>query len=178
MTAENETLLKLLMSEGDKEAFAIIFQTYYAKAFSFIKSMLGSSQIAEDLAQDVFVKLWNARERLPEIRSLDKYLFTMCKYAALDYLKSSPGRTISLDDAENGKLVDFSEISDPDVFTDEKRERVRSAVAKMPQKRRSIFVMSRFLGISNENIAKKMGISKKTVENQLSLAAKELKKVI
>lgn len=170
--------LKYLIAKSDKSAFAVVFREYYSKVFSFVMSIVKDESQAKDLAQEVFIKLWEKRRNLETVQSLDDYLFIMTRNMCFDYLRKAYRRKkISLDALDS---VLFAHITtDPQKSQDAKSdlEQVRKVVFTMPQKRRDIYLMSRFDGYSNEDIAEIMGISKKTVENQLYLAAGKIKKI-
>lgn len=169
--------LKCLIAKSDKGAFAVVFREYYGKVFRFILSIVKEENQAKDLAQEVFIKLWEKRKRLETVQSLDDYLFIMSRNMCFDYLRRAYRRKrVSLDVLDQ---VLMNHISlDPQKSQDAKSdlEHVRKVVFAMPQKRRDIYLLSRFDGYSNEDIADMMGISKKTVENQLYIAGNFVKK--
>lgn len=176
MTDSHEQYILLRLAKGDKEAFAAVFDKYYGKVFTFVRSMVRQRAVAEDITQDLFVKLWEKRRRLSRISSLDDYLFIAARNRVIDYFRSASHKkntalsedlllTLASHEAE-ARLDNKSDVS-----------AVRNATRNLPPKRRDIFVMSRFDGLTNDEIAKIMGITRKTVENQLSLADKQIKKL-
>lgn len=161
------------LSKGEREAFEAVFRKYYGKVFNFISSII-KSPYAEDISQDLFVRLWEKRESLASVRSLDSYIYIMSRNAALDYVRKHRPADLPGDIAEME-----SDFSQEDMyFAAEKELAIRLAVAAMPDKRRRIFEMSRYEGKSNSEIAAALNISKKTVENQISLALAQLKKLV
>ena len=173
MTEENK-YLQARLSRGDAEAFAVIFNKYYGKVVRFVTSVVKDSAAAQDIAQDVFVKLWSGRSALEKLRSLDDWLFILSRNAALDSLKSPRSRQAPLSD--DGNEIP-SEETGADVLADIniRQEEIRTFVSGMPARRREIFSLSRYQGLSNDEIAEKMGVSKKTVENQLYLACRAIR---
>lgn len=161
------------VSEGDKDAFRELFQEYYGKTNSFLLNFLHDEAICEDLTQEIFVKVWMMRHILPEVRSFNSYLYRMSKNAALNYLRSAY-REIHGD----GFDVADDVLLEDALSAKQKLKIVGSAISSMPKKRRSIFIMSRILGLPNDKIAERMNVSKKTVENHINLAGKELRKVM
>lgn len=177
MTDDNEKYIKSRVAKGDKEAFSLLFKKYYGKVFRFILSMVRQKAVAEDLSQDIFVKLWAGRRKLSAISSIDNYLFVMARNRTLDYIRAASRRKENVDISEEMLLSiashDFSKhVDDRSVI-----ELVRLAVGDLPPKRRDIFMMSRFDGLTNDEIASLMGVTRKTVENQLTLAGSQIKKV-
>lgn len=169
---EEKNILKRI-SEGDKNAFQELFREYYGKTSSFLMNFLHDEAVCQDLTQEIFVKVWTMRHILPEVRSFNSYLYRMAKNAALNYLRGAY-REIQGDrfDVEDDVLLEDA------LTAKQKLEIVGNAISSMPKKRRSIFIMSRIFGLSNDRIAEQMKISKKTVENHINLAGKELRKVM
>lgn len=167
----NEKVLLQRMTEGDTAAFRQLFDEYYPKVRVFFSRFGLSGEDAKDLAQNIFVKLWTMRSALAEVRSFGAYLFRMCRNAALDYGRKHRVRV----DIEE----DYSETYplDEEYFARETRSRMENRIAAMPEKRRRVVTLSRLEGMSNDEIALALGISKKTVENHLNAALRELRKI-
>lgn len=173
MSPNNEQNLIRQLSEGDQTAFRTLFETYYPRVRTFIACIVKEESTAEDIAQELFVKIWERREIFQrEIASFGGYLYRMARNAALNSIR----RTANLDLSD----VRFSE-SVPDASFEEEyyaREKelfIKLVVCRMPEQRRRIFEMSRYLGMDNQSIADALNLSKKTVENHLTLALKELR---
>ena len=172
MTLENEKLLGRIAA-GDNEAFKTLFGIFYPKVKVFLVKFLKDEVVAEDISQDIFVKIWSYRETLPDIRSFNTYIYRMTRNAALNHIRG------------NRRQIDISGISildDKDIeaeyYTKEKELLISLTVEQMPPQRQRIFKMSREQGLSNEEIAIRLGITKKTVENNITIALKELREVI
>lgn len=176
MDKDREILLKELAANNDSQAFSLIFTEFYGKVLSFTLFYAKDAVTSEDIALEVFVKLWKMRSRLPEIQDLDSYLFSMSRNAVLDwYRKSSRYDTISLESISEGD-AGWTSIEGK-IVAGQELDRIRQAVSKFPGRRREIFMMSRFMGLDNEEIARRLGISRKTVENQINLANREIRKI-
>lgn len=173
----DERYLKTRIAKGDKTAFAIVFREYYGKVFRFIVSMVKDKYSAEDIAQDVFMRLWKRRSHLESIKSLDDYLFIISRNSVVDHFrKAAKRKQLSIEEMDS---ILMSRISlDPDRALDARSEmeNVLQAMLNLPAKRRDIYMMSRIDGMSNDEIAAFMGISRKTVENQIYLAGDYLRK--
>lgn len=172
----NEKVILVKVSEGDENAFRDLFCYYYPKAKTFLEQMISSSDDAKDIAQNIFVKIWLQRSVLSDVKSFGAYLYTIARNAAIDY-----GRTkkikIPLEDMDSGLEIGKWH-SESEYFAKEIQIRIASAIAKQPEKRRQVFIMSRMEGKSNGEIAQLLGISKRTVENHLNLVLKELRKIV
>ena len=168
---EEENILKRV-SEGDMSAFQDLYYEYYGKTKSFLTGFLRDPIVCEDLTQEIFVKVWTMRHILPEVRSLNSYLYRMSKNVALNYLRSAAREVHGMADIEDDRILEDA------ISAKQKLKIVGSVISNMPLKRRSIFLMSRIFGIPNDQIAEQMNVSKKTVENHINLAGKELRRAM
>lgn len=171
----DEKYLLKRMSVGDREAFSIIFRMYYGKMLRFISLLIGDESAAKDLSQDIFLRLWNNR-RTVTIRSLEDYLFVASRNACRDYLKAAGRASVPLGEIGASHT---SCLASPDEQLDASllNERIMKVLDKMPARRKEVFLLSRLNGKSNEQIAKQLGISKKTVENHISSVLGILRKI-
>lgn len=168
---ETECLIRIADDDGD--AFGVLFRRYYPKAVIFLSAITGDESASEDIAQDIFLKIWLSRKALPEIRNFGAWLYVMCRNAALMQLRKKKPST-SADDLEiviDGFIEERCESS-------LRLESIRRIVDKMPSRRKEIYILSREQGLSNSEIAERLGIEKKTVENHLNLALKEIRDIL
>lgn len=159
---------------GNREAFNVIFRRYYGKVNCFIKSIIKDDNASEDLSQDIFIKLWTCRSSMKNIHSLNSFIYVMSRNSAIDYIRTSKDFVL----LEKISDIYTNTETEENFFATEKELLIRLVVSQMPAKRRLIFEMSRYKGMTNEEIAHSFGISKKTVENHISSALKELRHVI
>jgi RNA polymerase sigma-70 factor (ECF subfamily) len=171
---ENEKDILSKIATNDETAFKQVFEYYYPKVKTFLEQFISDADEAMDLAQNIFIKIWLQRSNLTEIRSFGAFLYTMTRNAAIDY-----GRThkikIPLTEVELKGKDDYE--TESEFYAKEVEAQVAHMIRKMPQKRRRVFIMSRLEGRSYTEIAYIMNISKKTVENHINLALKELRKI-
>ena len=144
---------------------------YYPKVVAFIREIVKDTKAAEDTAQDIFAKSWLIRLSRSGIHNCGSYLYVVSRNAALHYLKKSCP-SVRIDEIDF--IVDSS--IDEKIQADEKESAIRKAVSEMSDRRREVFIKSRWEGKSNEEIAQEMRITKKTVENTLDAALKEIRK--
>lgn len=161
------------IASGDNEAFKTLFEIFFPKVKVFLVKFLKDDKAAEDIAQDIFVKIWSMRQALPEIKSFNTYLYRMTRNAALNYLRD---KKVALEISELS-IQDDKDI-EQEYYRKEKELLIRLVVDQMPPQRRKVFTMSRYMGMTNDQIAKSLGISKHTVENHLSLSLKELRDLL
>ena len=167
--------MKVEKLKADRKDFERIFRLYYGKVRNFISILVHSESDAEDIAQEVFIRLWEKKVPIRDIRSLDSYLYILSRNAALDHIRKDRNFSEPVVLAviiSSGVEPDDAFLAMVLLFL------IRMFVSTLPEKRRRIFEMSRYDGISNEDIAKSLGISRKTVENQIHLSLSELKKML
>lgn len=174
MEIEKETIL--LMSKGDKKAYETMFRRFYPKVHRFVAMLLKNEDDADDVSQLIFLKVWNKREKFADIQDFDSYLFILAKYTVINYISSKHIIPIDIDSLPD-RYANESSPHD-DVVVKDTQLLIDMVVESMPQQRQMIYRMSREQHLKNEEIAQRLGIQKKTVENHLNLALKEIKKAL
>ena len=176
MKFEEQNLMQQLITQGNSQAFRKLFDIYYDKIFAFTFGFLKSRDDANDLTQEVFIKIWRRRERLAEVRNLDTYIFVITKNTIYDFFETRYSK-ISIDSVSD---VDLVNDANPIDFLVEKelQENIEKVLQRMPTQRRRIFRMSREEGLTNNEIAERLNLSTKAIEYHLSLALKELRKTV
>lgn len=169
----NERQILLKVSEGDEQAFSELFSYYYPKVVTFIREIINDTKASEDTAQDIFTKIWLIRLSVNGIRNFGSYLYVASRNSALLYLKKKRP-SVKIDDIDF--IVDAA--VEEKISAEEKEAAVMEAVANMPERRKAVFIKSRWEGKSNDEIASEMGITKKTVENMLNAALKEIRRIL
>lgn len=169
----NDILLLRQIREGNEEAFKSLFETYFTPLCRFIYLYLEDSDVAEELAMDIFIYLWENRENFQIQLSLKAYLFQAARNKCLNELRKKK-ETVSLDDAEVTSInTDVSSLE-----TEELYRLIHEAILALPEKCREVFVLSRQESLTNQEIAQKLNISVKTVEGQITTALKKIKKFL
>lgn len=176
MDKEFEIQCLAKLSLDDHKAFKNLFLFYYPKVKYFITRLIKSEIEAEDLAQDIFEKIWLARKDLSAIESFRSYLYRMAINTVLNFLKKKKHQKVYLDYLLRNK--DNQIVTEEAIFAREIELLILLAVNNMPVQRRKVFEMSRYQGVKNIEIAKLINISKRTVEVHISLALKEIRKII
>lgn len=149
------------------QKFEGFFLDYYPRVKGFINGLLQDAEEAEDLSQDIFMSLWQNRGNLKQIDSLDAYLFRIARNAVFRYIERSllfknyQSRQLSDDNSDLYEIESELNAKELELI-------IAIAVERMPSQRRKIYQMSREQGLSNENIARELNISKRTVENHLT----------
>lgn len=169
-----ETLTAL--RDGDHQAFTIIFHAYFDKVRRFIDVLLKSPDTAEEIAQDVFVNIWQMHHKVNPDKSFNSYIYTMARNAVFNYVKH---------EKVTGKYQRFAMHSDDctpngeDILVAKELDLlIDIVVARMPKQRRRIFEYFQYSGMSKEDIAREMSITTSAVNKQLRLALSDIRDVV
>ena len=166
--------------DGNQSTFEELFRQFYfpmrAFAFRFVRSMV----VAEDIVQDVFLKLWATHTQIGNIQSLKAWLFTSVHHQSANYLKH---KILEEKYAQNilgndtaGQPHDLS-VADNDVmFSQEMVQLIKNTVKILPEQTKRIFLLSRQYHLKNKDIAEFLNISIKTVEKHITIALLRLRK--
>lgn len=161
---------------GDRKAFEGIFLTYSDRIIRFIASIVKSESDAEDLAQSIFVKLWENRETFNPTVSLNSYMYATARNAALNFIKSRKlHETIIQQTTEQGGHQ--LHATENRIKTDELIAIIDARVGAMSPQHGTIYRLSQQEAMSPTQIAGQLNLSEKTVRNQLVLIFKDLRAV-
>ena len=162
------------LKQGSSKAFDSIYQMYSKRLYAYSLQFTKSPEEAEEIVQDVFIRLWNNRERIKQEETLRSLLFIMAKHHLINAYRSKVNswvyedyigyvNTLSVDNAHhrleyNEFMVQFEE-----------------AMQTLPSTQQKVIRLSRLQQLSNKEIAEKLSLSEQTVKNQISLGIKALK---
>lgn len=164
------------LRQGNHKAFELVFVTYFNKIKCFINSYIKSEDDAEELAEELFVNLWYNRLSIDPSRSFHSFIHTIARNSSINYLKH---QTVHASYLNNTSAADHkSYSSEDDLIAQETALLIEMAIEKMPNQRKQIYQLSRKEGLSNEEIAARLNLSKSNVESHLSLALKDIRKAI
>ncbi len=170
-----ERILVERMQQGDTTAFELLFKYYYPGLVVFASNIVINKDEAEELVQDFFVRLWENRHSLKSDNPLKNYLFTSVKNRSINFLKSVQVKRNVIEELK--RQMESEMRYNPDIYTDtELQQKLKLAFTKLPPRTAEIFTLSRFKGLSNDEIALALELSKRTVETQISNALKILRK--
>lgn len=173
---QEEQLLAAL-KRGDEKAFALIYNAYVGKSFNFVYSIVKDRETAKDIVQDTFIKVYLKRDTISKVSSFNSYLFTMLKNAVLDFFDSELVKSRYMSQFKVS-TDSFTDVVNESLDTNELKQRIEASLSRMPKQRQHIFRLSRFNGVPNHEIARMFGISKRTVENHISNAIRDIRKDI
>jgi len=172
---QEEQFIIQRMIEGDKRAFKYFFDKYYRELCNFVNIYLKDEMLAEEVVQDIFVYFWENKRKIKIHSSVKAYLFGASKYKSLNVLRSQKDNLVWFDAIEASESY-IDEIPMEQFFgIEEFRQILNDAILQLPEKCREIFLLSKKQELSNKQIAEQLGVSVKTVENQMTIALKKLR---
>lgn len=174
--AMNDSELNILvtkMKAGDRESFNKIFRRSYKPLVRFCYRFVADEDVAAEIVQDLFVKLWTNREKLNISTSFDSYMMTAVRNAAYTYIN----KVRAHNEAHQMMVMQETDETDPSeqLQSNDLEASYRKILSEMPEKRREVFTASRFEGLKYAEIAEKLNISQKTVEAHMMAAIKQLR---
>jgi RNA polymerase sigma-70 factor (family 1) len=162
---------------GDEDAFAMIFHEYNARLFPTVLKMVKSQTEAEEIIQNVFLRVWLKRDQLPEIEKPGAWLFRIASNLALSFLRDKATYWRHAAVAAPASEED-DEILQLSLDAKELRHLIAEAAGALPEARRQIFTLSRFEGLSRPEIAQQLGLAESTVKNQLTSSLRFIQEYI
>jgi RNA polymerase sigma-70 factor (family 1) len=171
-------LLQKQIAKGDQRSFEDIYRLFFIRLFNFALLYVHKKEIAEEVVNDVMMKVWNKRETLPGILNLETYLFVAVRNQSLNYQSQYSNLHVALE-PENGR-GEIINLNDPEKELEWKEihHRLNQAIDELPGQCRTVFKLIKEEGFKYKQVAEILNISPRTVETQLFRAIKKLDKVI
>ncbi len=171
---KQDTLIEKIRA-GDTHALRVLYDTYFLRVVNFAYKLVQNKDDACEIAQDVFIKIWDIREGLDEHKSVSGLIFRMTKFKSIDLLRKAEKRvnTVQIEPSDNFFVT--NQTADQSLFTKELELAYRKTLSQLPARRKQIFLMSREDNLTYKQIAAKLGISSKTVEAQIRLALHQIR---
>ena len=179
VSLSDEELLKLIQRD-ENNAFRFLFVKYYSRLYSYAFRYVSNEDIAKDIMQEVFITFWEKRNALKST-SISSLLFCMVRNACINYLKHKAlVENLSIeylyekDGEERLYITDFALSADEQTLYEELKVQINNAIAILPDRAREVFLLSRFKGLKNREIAEKLNISTTAVEKHISNSLKKI----
>ncbi len=167
------TLLNLIKA-GDLDSFNILFERYWEKLFATVFSICPDTEVCSEIVHDIFLNLWLRREKL-QIEYFQGYITASARYQIYRHLKNIKRKSIEYrEDLDFGNLVAVND-GESNIRYRELEKKVEEELEELPSRCREIFTLSRMQQLTNDEIAARLDISKRTVENQLTYALRHLR---
>ena len=175
----NNELFLSLLEKGGKHAFETLFRLYYSKLVHIARGYLVYQEEAENIVQNVFLKIWENKECLGEVSNINSYFYTMTKNLCLDQLKHEKVKRNYLDNSYRIKSeIQYKFIQDEAaslLLENELEEKIVQSMELLPEKCKNIFKKSRLEGLKHSEIAAELGVSHRTVDNHIANALRHMR---
>ncbi|WEK37139.1 MAG: RNA polymerase sigma-70 factor [Candidatus Pseudobacter hemicellulosilyticus] len=179
-TADNALpLLVQQVSAGSQQAFRQLYHYFYQRLYHFAFSLIRTREHAEEIVEDVFIKLWHQRAGITAIGNLKVYLYTATRNTALNYLERR---------ARENSLLSFGEVDislaepgySPEqlLITAEIYGKIRQAVEQLPPRCKLVFKLVREDGLKYKEVAEVLGISINTIDAQMAIAVQRIAEAV
>jgi RNA polymerase sigma-70 factor (ECF subfamily) len=180
MALERDAQLMLRVKEGDDASFAALLERYRAPVIHFVYRMVQNQHIAEELAQDVFLRVYRARKGYEPNAKFTTWLFRIATHIALNAIRDGRGErgTESLDDqeAKASELPDRRRTIEQVMVEYDRLAEVRRAVQALPAKQRAAVLMHKYQELDYAQIARALGCSESAVKSLLFRAYESLRR--
>ena len=163
------------MAQGDEIAFGRIFYYYTGLLQPFILSMTRSQPAVEEIIQELFLHLWLHREKLEEVENYRAYIFTASNNRVYTWMKKR-AREWRLEQEAGSRIITTSQTTEEIIDWKESRALIEKAVELLPPQKKLIYRLSRDQGLSHDQIAERLGLSKNTVKNHIVEALRLIRK--
>ncbi|MEQ9286858.1 MAG: RNA polymerase sigma-70 factor [Cyclobacteriaceae bacterium] len=175
MIFDKQDILIEKIRAGDTKALRQLYDAYFLRVVNFAYKLLHNKEDACEVAQDVFVKIWDIRKGLDEHKSVSGLIFRITKFKSIDLLRKAENRVGILGIEPSNNFFVNEQTAEQGLFAKELEEEYERALEGLPDKRRRIFRMSREDNLTYKQIADKLDISPKTVEAQIRLALQQIR---
>ncbi|MBS1663037.1 MAG: RNA polymerase sigma-70 factor [Bacteroidetes bacterium] len=152
------------IAQGDEQAFRKLFDGYRERLYAFAWQLCHSAVDAEEVVQDIFLKLWEQRERLADVSSPGSYIYAMTRNRTLDLLTKIARNEQMIRQVWNNMKRSENEAEEL-LHAQESRKLIEAALSQLSEKKQTVFRLSRQEGLSHQEIASRMNLSVQTVKN-------------
>lgn len=165
-TLYNEKDLLTLASQANEAAFTSLFHIHRHKLYGFVRRLTESDMLAEDIVQDVFMKLWSDHTSLCNIENFSSYLFKMSRNHVINHFKRMAHETLIMAEIYGQKPAGYNETQDI-IAVKEVEKILAQILEKLPPQQKAVYHLSREEGKSHDEIADLLKISSNTVKNHI-----------
>lgn len=175
--SHNEKMLLALIAQGDENAFRQLYDQYFSRLSSYVFKLCKSTYITEDVLQEVFIKLWTSRSVLSQVEIPEAFILSIAKNTTVDWLRKLSKRTSLIADLKN-QVQEYNNDAECKMDLDSLQSLIASAVSQLSREKQKVFHLSKIRGLSHDEIAHELHLSKSTVKNHISETIKYIKKNI
>ncbi len=167
--SKENRLLIIQLKNGEEQAFTSLIDLFHRNLCVYANSLLNDTSLAEDIVQNVFIKVWEKRKNLKEEYSIKKFLYKSVYNEFIDYYRKHKHVIISIEQKHINLLTHMLDDNTNDT-TEDLIKNVKLEIKQLPPKYKHTFLLSKKEGLSNNEISEYLGISIKTVESHITKA--------
>jgi RNA polymerase sigma-70 factor (ECF subfamily) len=171
----NEITVLSRLIAGDLKAFEQVYHYYFSRCLHFVYGYLPSIEDAEEVVQDVFIKLWEKHEQLDSEKGLSGFLFVIARNLVIDRMRRYAAMEKHQLEMKTNSIISLNSSTEQQMNFYELKEILDRLIDELPTKRRMVFKLNREKGMTYKEIADLLNISQGTVEKQMSAALQVLK---
>jgi RNA polymerase sigma-70 factor (ECF subfamily) len=176
-TTYNETQLLEQVAGGDERAFRKVFDEHWQNIYGVALMLTKNADLAEDMVQEIFLKIWMKREQLPTIDNFKAFLFVVARNHVFSELRKKSNEIPFTE-----QLIEYFQETrnnpEKQLLQKESFAMVQQAVDSLPQQQRMVYQLSRDGGLTRDEIADKLGISPNTVRNHMAKAMETIRQYL
>jgi RNA polymerase sigma-70 factor (ECF subfamily) len=173
------SMLLQQIAAGDQAAFKSVYAAFYKRLYQFALAIVKTREAAEEIVEDVFIRIWQKRAELSSVRNLRVYLYTATKNTALNYLSKKARESIAEPfDHINIGLAQSDITPEEILVTAEMFKKIQEAVEALPPRCKMIFKLVREDGLKYKEVAEILNIAINTIDAQMAIAVKRIASAI
>lgn len=170
--SDQELLAKI--AGGDQYAFRIIYDRYYHNLYAFALKVLKNDLLAEEIVQEVYLRIWKQGDSLAQINNIESYLVTIARNMCYDQLRRGKLRNHASLDEVSSHFEQHNETEET-ILLNDTRKIINEAVSKLPPQQRQVYQLCHQEGYKYDEAAKELNLSPATVKSYMKLALKNLR---
>lgn len=164
-----------LLKKGDMEAFDAVYDKYCHKLHQFVIRYLKDETDAEEIVQEVFIKIWESRKKIKEYSSFESFLFTIAYNSTISLLRKRVSENKSKEYLKSFQSINNANPVIEEIQYKELNQKVQFLLEQLTPRQKEIYLLSREEGLTHKEIAEKLSVSENTVKNHLVTTLKFLK---
>lgn len=168
MVTKSNSELLLLLQKDDRVAFYHIYERYSKRLYGFVLRYIKQKEDAEEIVQEVFVKIWESRNKIDAYSSFESFLFTIAYNTTISLLRKRTNEKKYLEHLKSIQQPDNSPDLIDEIHFNELNDRVQSLLNELTPRQKEIFKLSREEGLTHDEIAKKLDITVNTVKKHIT----------
>ena len=172
VSKNNEQNLLIQVASGDEKAFEELFYAYHNQLGAYVMGWTKSLSVAEEIVQDIFLKIWVNRQALSTVERFDKYLYILSRNHTFNALRQSAKERLKKKEWE--RHFEDDQNFDSDAYTEDYTPLIEQAVAQLPPQQHKVYILKRLQGLKYEEIASQLNISPETARKHHAAALRNI----